>query len=131
MEGRTIGQVAQEVGVNIETIRYYERLGLLSKPSRTKSGYRIFSTEAIQRIRFIRRSQNLGFTLTEIHKLLTLTDNENYSCWEVQQFTSQKLEEIERKIQDLQNIKNGLQDLLSRCGEDSMNICPIIERLLK
>ena len=129
MDGLTIGQVANEAGINIETIRYYERLGLISEPPRTESGYRIFSPEVVHRIRFIKRSQDLGFTLTEIHKLLTLTDSEIYSCWEVQQFASQKLEEIEIKIRDLQNIKSILQDLLSKCSEGPMNVCPIIERL--
>lgn len=129
MEGLTIGQVAYEASVNIETIRYYERLGLIPEPPRTESGYRIFSPEVVHRIRFIKHSQDLGFTLAEIRKLLTLTDSENYSCWEVQQFASQKLEEIEIKILNLQNIKNILQDLLSKCGEGQFNGCPIIEKL--
>jgi len=131
MKGLTTSELAKNAGVNVETIRYYERLGLISQPPRTESGYRIFSPEVIRRIRFIKRSQDLGFTLEEIHKLLTLTDSERFSCWEVKQFASQKLEEIELKIRDLQNIKSVLQDLSSKCNEGSINGCPIIERLLE
>ena len=131
MNGLTISELAKNAGVNIETIRYYERLGLISEPPRTESGYRIFSPEVIQRIRFIKRSQDLGFSLSEINKLLTLTESEGFSCWEVRQFASQKLEEIELKIRDLQNIKSVLQDLSSKCSEGSINGCPIIERLLE
>ena len=131
MNGLTISELAKNAGVNIETIRYYERLGLISEPPRTESGYRIFSPEVIQRIRFIKRSQDLGFSLSEINKLLTLTESEGFSCWEVRQFASQKLEEIELKIRDLQNIKSVLRDLSSKCSEGSINGCPIIERLLE
>ncbi|WP_460000481.1 MerR family DNA-binding protein [Paradesulfitobacterium aromaticivorans] len=80
-------------------------------------------------MRFIKRSQDLGFTLAEINKLVTLTANEDLSCGEVRQFASQKLKEIELKIRDLQNIKSVLEDLLSKCNEGQINICPIIERL--
>lgn len=131
MNGLTISELAKNAGVNIETIRYYERLGLISEPPRTESGYRIFPPEVIQRIKFIKRSQDLGFSLSEINKLLTLTESEGFSCWEVRQFASQKLEEIELKIRDLQNIKSVLQDLSSKCSEGSINGCPIIERLLE
>lgn len=123
------GDLAKSAGVNIETIRYYERLGLISEPSRTESGYRNFSSEVTQRIKFIKRSQELGFTLAEIRNLLVLTDNEDFTCEEIQQYATQKVKEIDSKIHDLQNIKNVLQDLLIKCGETSVDGCPIIERL--
>ena len=129
MKGLIIGELAKNADVNIETIRYYERLGLILEPPRTESGYRIFPPEVIQRIKFIKRSQSLGFSLSEIHKLLTLTDSDSFSCLEVRQFASQKLKEIELKILDLQNIKSVLQDLSSKCSEGPINSCPIIERL--
>lgn len=129
MKGLIIGELAKNADVNIETIRYYERLGLILEPPRTESGYRIFPPEVIQRIKFIKRSQSLGFSLSEIHKLLTLTDSDSFSCLEVRQFASQKLKEIELKILDLQNIKSVLQDLSSKCSEEPINSCPIIERL--
>ncbi|WP_238134241.1 Hg(II)-responsive transcriptional regulator [Calderihabitans maritimus] len=130
MKGLTISQVAKQVGVNVETVRYYERLGLISKPPRTESGYRLFPHEVIGRIKFIKRAQELGFTLSEINKLLGLADSENFDCHEVRQFASQKLREIESKIRDLEKIKIVLQDLSSRCpGQGSISQCPIIETL--
>ncbi|WP_298202547.1 Hg(II)-responsive transcriptional regulator [Desulfosporosinus sp.] len=130
MKGLTISELAKNAGVNIETIRYYERLGLISKPPRTESGYRAFPPEVTQRIKFIKRSQDLGFTLSEIHKLLSMTDSESFDCREVRQFASQKLTEVEQKIRDLQSIKSILQDLSSRCpGQGAIQSCPIVERL--
>lgn len=127
-----ISDIAKEAGVNIETIRYYERLGLISEPPRTETGYRLFPPEVIQRIKFIKRSQDLGFTLSEIHKLLSMTDSESFDCREVWQFASQKLQEIELKIRDLQSMRTILLDLSSRCpGQGPINSCPIVERLSK
>lgn len=132
MKGLKISQVGKEAGVNIETIRYYERLGLLSEPARTESGYRVFPPEVVQRIRFIKRSQDLGFTLTEIHKLLTMNESESFGCREIRQFTTKKVKEVELKIRDLQNIKSVLEDLSSKCSDERpINGCPIIERLLE
>jgi MerR family mercuric resistance operon transcriptional regulator len=130
MIGLSTSDLAKEAEVNIETIRYYERLGLILEPPRTESGYRIFPPEVTQRIRFIKRSKDLGFTLSEIKKLLTLTEGEDFSCWEVRQFAFQKLQEIDLKIRELQNIKSVLKDLTDRCSQDSPNDCPILERLL-
>lgn len=122
MKGLTISQVAKQVGVNIETVRYYERLGLISKPPRTESGCRLFPHEVIGRIKFIKRAQELGFTLSEINKLLGLADSKNFDCHEVRQFAFQKLREIESKICDLEKIKIVLQDLSSRCpGQGSIS----------
>ena len=130
MKGLTISELAKNAGVNIETIRYYERLGLIQEPPRTESGYRIFPPEVIQRIRFIKRSQDLGFSLSEINKLLNMTESESFGCREVRQFASQKLKEIELKIRDLQSIKSVLQDLSNRCpGQGPVHNCPIVERL--
>lgn len=129
MKGLKIGQVAKSASVNIETIRYYERLKLIPKPERTESGYRVFAPDVVQRIRFIKRSQDLGFTLAEIQELLALTESGERTCKQVREFATQKLKEIELKIQDLQNIQSALQDLLSKCAEGENSVCPIIERL--
>lgn len=130
MEGLTRGELAKNAGVNIETIRYYERLGLIPEPLRTKSGYRVFSPEMVRRIRFIKRSQDLGFTLSEINQLLTMTESGGNGCREVREFASHKIKEIELKIRDLQNIKNVLQDLSSKCSDERpIDDCPIIESL--
>lgn len=129
MKGLKISQVGKEAGVNIETVRYYERLKLISEPERTKSGYRVFLPEVVQRIRFIKRSQDLGFTLAEIQELLALTESEDRTCEQVREFATQKQKEIELKIQELENIKGVLHDLLSKCAEGENSVCPIIERL--
>ncbi|KLU65759.1 mercuric resistance operon regulatory protein [Desulfosporosinus acididurans] len=129
MKGLKIGQVAKEACVNIETIRYYERLKLISEPERTESGYRFFSPEVVQRIRFIKRSKDLGFTLAEIQKLLALTESVGNTCDEVKEFATLKLNEIELKIRDLQKIQSVMQDLLGKCAEGQNSVCPIIKRL--
>lgn len=128
MKGLKISQVAEEANVNIETIRYYEKFGLIQKPPRTESGYRQFPSEVIQRIKFIKRVQELGFTLSEISKLLSIFDGENYDCYDIQQFASKKIKEVEQKILDLEKIKLGLQDLYNKCpGQGPINKCPILE----
>lgn len=128
MKGLTIGKVAKEANVNIETVRYYERLGLISKPPRTESGYRQFPVEVVQRIKFIKRAQELGFTLLEVNKLLSVSDGKDYDCHDIQQFASKKLEEIEQKISDLEKIKSILYDLSKKCpGQGPLDKCPILE----
>ena len=127
MDELTIGQVAKGAHVNVETVRYYERVGLIPLPPRTESKYRLFPVEVIQRIKFIKKAQDLGFKLSEIKTLLSISDSEEYGCREVQQFASQKIEEIELKICDLLEIKSILQDLTNRCpGQGSIGECPII-----
>lgn len=127
MDGLTIGQIAKGVNVNVETVRYYERVGLIPLTPRTESKYRIFPVEVIQRINFIKKAQDLGFKLSEIKTLLSISDSGEYGCREVQQFASQKIEEIELKIRDLLEIKSILQDLTNRCpGQGSIGECPII-----
>ncbi|TDT63597.1 Hg(II)-responsive transcriptional regulator [Fonticella tunisiensis] len=130
MEGLTIGQVAKGANVNIETIRYYEKMGLIPEPPRTESGYRLFSLEAIERIKFIKRAKELGFTLSEIKKLLDISDGQEFDCQDVQRFAFQKLKEIELKIHDLEKIKAILQDLSQKCpGQGPISECPILEEL--
>jgi MerR family mercuric resistance operon transcriptional regulator len=129
MKGLTISQVAKGADVNVETVRYYERIGLISKPPRTESGYRQFSVEVIQRIKFIKRAQELGFTLSEVKKLLCISDGQNYDCYYIQQFASKKIEEIQQKISDLEKIKSILYDLSKKCpGQGSTDKCPILEK---
>lgn len=134
MKGLSISEVAKVSGVNIATVRYYERRGLIPEPPRTESGYRKFSVEIIERIKFIRRSQELGFTLSEIKKLLMILDNDqNFDSEEILQFTNQKIKEIETKIRDLKKIKSILEELSEQCPGSGNPICkcPIIETLSK
>ncbi|AXQ50906.1 mercury resistance transcriptional regulator MerR1 [Lysinibacillus fusiformis] len=126
-----IGELAEKCGVNKETIRYYERLGLIPKPNRTENGYRIYSLQTVDRLNFVKRMQELGFTLNEIGKLLGVVDHNEAKCRDIYDFTVLKLEDIESKIEDLKKIEQMLIDLKDRCPENK-NIyeCPIIETLM-
>ncbi|EGQ19258.1 mercuric resistance operon regulatory protein MerR [Sporosarcina newyorkensis 2681] len=127
-----IGELAEKCDVNKETIRYYERLGLIPKPSRTESGYRIYTEQTVDRLNFIRRIQELGFTLNEIDKLLGVVDRDEAKCRDMYDFTVNKIENIQRKIQDLKRIEQMLIDLKERCPENKdIYECPIIETLLE
>src|SRR5436309_5094914 len=101
MERLTTGQLARRGGVNLESIRFYERQGLLPKPPRTFSGYRVFSEDSVRRIRFVKRAQELGFSLREIKELLALRLEPGTSCADVRRRAEAKLSDIDRKISDL------------------------------
>ncbi|MFS0577288.1 mercury resistance transcriptional regulator MerR1 [Sporosarcina sp. 179-K 3D1 HS] len=125
-----IGELAEKCKVNKETIRYYERLGLIPKPSRSESGYRIYTEPTVDRLNFIKRIQELGFTLNEIDKLLGVVDHDETKCRDMYDFTVTKIEDIQRKIQDLMRIEQMLIDLKERCPENKdIYECPIIETL--
>jgi Hg(II)-responsive transcriptional regulator len=130
MKSFTIGQLAKATGVGVETIRYYERRGLLPEPPRRESGYRQFPLEAVQRIRFIKRAQNLGFSLREIGRLLALSNGQQAGCEDVRQFAVEKVREIETKIDHFTRLKQMLTELVGRChGDGPLTACPIIESL--
>ncbi|MEK3992886.1 MULTISPECIES: mercury resistance transcriptional regulator MerR1 [Robertmurraya] len=127
-----IGELADKCGVNKETIRYYERLGLIPEPERTEKGYRMYSQQTVDRLHFIKRMQELGFTLNEIDKLLGVVDRDEVKCRDMYDFTVLKIEDIQRKIEDLKRIEQMLIDLKERCPENKdIYECPIIETLLK
>lgn len=124
----TIKKIAQKADVGIETIRFYERKSLLNKPHRTASGYRIFSEQDIKRVRFIKKAQELGFSLAEIKELLSLKNNALTARHDVYQKSLQKIQLITEKIENLQKIKNSLEHLVGCCkGEGRIEECPIIE----
>jgi MerR family mercuric resistance operon transcriptional regulator len=110
-----IGQVARAAGVNIETIRYYERCGLLSDPGRRESGYRAYPPEIVERVQFIKRAQQLGFTLREISGLLALRVDDRATCDQVRTQAEAKLAEIDARIADLQRLRNALASLAAAC----------------
>src|SRR6266704_5487404 len=116
MEGLTTSKLAHEGGVNVETIRYYERHGLLPTPPRTHSGYRIFSEDAVKRLRFIKHAQDLGFSLKEIKELLALRVRPGSSCVDVRRKAEAKIVDVEQKIQHLQAIRAALVELTSACS---------------
>ncbi len=124
---RTISKVAKEIGINIETIRFYERKGLIEQPKKPLQGYRHYPEETINRIRFIRRSQELGFTLNEIEGLLSLNDN---PCNKVQELANKKLIAIQKKQSDLLLLELALKEHLSQCqSNEDDTYCPIIDSL--
>jgi len=126
----TIGQLARETGINLETVRYYERRGLLPKPPRTSSGYRLFPIDAAQRLRFIKRAQDLGFSLAEISELLALRVSRRTSTAEVRKRAEAKIDDIERKIRSLESMRKSLRKLTNRCqGCGPISECPIIGSL--
>jgi len=130
MEGLTTAEVAREGGVNIETIRYYERHGLLPKPPRTPFGYRVFSADSVQRLRFIRRAQELGFTLNEIKDLLAIKVRRGSSCADVRRKAEAKIADVDAKIRHLQAIREALRDITATCsGKGPVTNCSILEAL--
>src|SRR6266404_5369325 len=130
MERLTIGKVAKEAGVNLETIRYYENEGVLPKPPRTHSGYRIFSEDAVKRLRFIKHAQDLGFSLKEIKELLALRVRPGSSCVDVRRKAEAKAVDVESRVQHLQTIKKALQSLTATCaGKGPVSACSILEAL--
>ncbi len=130
MSSLTTGQVAKHANVNIETIRYYERRGLIPEPPRRESGYRQYSHETVDRIRFIKRAQELGFSLKEIGELLSLRLDPSTPAIEVRNRTEAKVRDIEGKIDALQKIKHSLLHLIGQCdGRGTVADCPIIEAL--
>ncbi len=130
--GLTIGQLAKAVEVNIQTIRYYERLNLLVPTMRRPSGYRIYGGEALRRLRFIRNAQILGFTLHEVAELLNLRVNSRARCDDVQRQAAAKLAAVEAKILDLQALARALRRLIRACrAGQSTDHCPILTSLEK
>ena len=125
----TIGRLSKQAGVGIDTVRFYERRGLLPPPARSASGYRLYSEDSISRIRFIRRAKGLGFTLDEIGTLLRLQDQGGKKS-AVRTLTEHKLEQIASKIEDLQRIQAVLVELADKCtGNGHVDSCPIIEAM--
>ncbi len=127
--GLTRGAVSALTGCNIETIRYYERIGLLPAPPRTQGGHRIYGEELIRRLHFIRRCRELGFTLDEVRNLLGLVDGNGYTCAEVQTMTLDHLESVRTKVADLKIIEKTLKQMVAQCKGDEVPECPIIDAL--
>ena len=129
-ERLTIGRLAELGGVHLETIRYYEREGLLPRPPRTRAGYRIFPTDAARRLRFIKRAQALGFSLKEIRDLLALRIKPGTQPEQIRARAEAKIADIEQKIRTLRAMKRTLAQLTTRCsGCGPMAECPILESL--
>ncbi len=126
----SIGKLAKAAGVGVETVRFYERKGLLDAPARKDSGYRQYDDEAVERLRFIRRAQQVGFTLKEIHDLLNLRDSPDARRADVRDRATGKVADIDTKVRDLLAIRESLVNLLASCeGDGPASGCPIIAAL--
>ncbi len=130
MKGLTIGKLARRAEIGIETVRFYERLGLIAEPPRTDSNYRLYPEQEVARLRFIKRAKGLGFTLNEIKELLSLSRDPHATRADMRQRTLAKIDDIHRKIHDLSRIKAALEHLADECdGRGPLEGCPILEAL--
>jgi MerR family mercuric resistance operon transcriptional regulator len=130
MSAIRIGQVAKHAGVTVETIRFYESQALIPEPPRSESGYRQYTSETIQRVRFIQRAKELGFSLKDIHALLTLRNKPSTTCAGVKAQALKKITEVDEKMLDLTRIRRALTDLVDQCdAEADLSECPILDAL--
>ncbi len=130
MSTLTIGQVAKEAGVGIETLRHYEREGLLKEPPRRASGYRQYPEDAVKRIHFIKQTQKLGFSLKEIAELLALRVDPTTPAIEIKRRAEAKMADIERKVEELLRMKRALEQITQLCtGQGPISECPILDAL--
>lgn len=128
VEAQSIGPLSAQTGVNIETIRYYERIGLLPAPPRTQGGRRIYSAEHRRRLVFIRRMRELGFPIEDVRTLLGMVDG-GYACADVHALTVRHLDDMRRRIGDLTRVAAILEDMADRCATGETPGCPIVEAL--
>ncbi len=126
----TIGRVAEETGVKIETIRYYERIGIMPVPDRTSGGNRLYDDVLLKRLKFIKRCRLLGFSIEDIRALLTMVDRQDLTCSQVHQTTVGHLSAVRQKIADLNQLARVLDDMASACSKGDVPGCPIIDALL-
>ena len=129
--GLFIGALSKRTRCNIETIRYYERIGVMPKPMRTKGGHRLYTEDHLKRLSFIRRSRELGFTLDQIRGLLELVDGHTYTCADIKSMTLNHAADIRRKITDLRKVGKVLMDMASQCEGGVVPDCPVIDALFQ
>lgn len=125
----TIGELAALSGVRVETIRYFERIGLLSHPERTAGGHRLFSSPDLARLIFVRRAREMGFSQAEVRVLLSLSSGELVACGEVKVMAENHLAEIRRKIRDLKELEKSLASTVAQCTGGQAEKCPVIEAI--
>jgi len=125
----TIGDLGKKTGTKVETIRYYERIGLLPAPARTSGNYRSYTPKHLGRLSFLRRARDLGFSLKQVRALLSLSDQRRRSCEAVDRIAREHLAEVDRKIADLTALRRELHRVISQCGHGTVEECRIIEAL--
>lgn len=121
--------LARRTGCNLETIRYYEKIGMMPEPPRTEAGYRVYDDRHVERLRFILRARELGFSLDDIRGLLSLVDRGTQTCAEVKERTERHLADVREKIADLKRIERVLADTAAQCSGDELSDCPVLEAL--
>jgi MerR family mercuric resistance operon transcriptional regulator len=131
VKGLQRAELARRTGCNLETVRYYEKAGLLPEPPRTASGYRSYDTTHERRLRFVLRARELGFSLDEIRELLRLVDERDRPCAEARDVASIHLADVRAKIADLKRMERVLKDVVSLCGDGALPECPLIETLFQ
>lgn len=125
----TIGRLAAAAGVNLETVRYYERIELMPPPARTASGHRAYEEGHIRRLAFIRRARELGFGIEQIRALLALAEPSRASCAEVREIARTHLDDVRAKLADLARLESILAETVSRCSGDPAPSCPVLDML--
>jgi MerR family mercuric resistance operon transcriptional regulator len=128
-EGLSIGTLSARSGVNIETIRYYEKIGVMPKPSRSAGGYRVYEPEHVKRLHFVRRGRELGFSLDELRGLLRLVDGHAYTCAQVHALAVTHVKDIREKIADLRRLERAMSEMAAQCTGDEVPECPVIDAL--
>lgn len=131
VKGLQRAELAQRTGCNLETVRYYEKVGLLPEPPRTISGYRSYDTKHERRLRFVLRARELGFTLDEIRELLRLVDERDRPCAEARDVAAVHLADVRAKIADLRRMERVLKDVVAQCGDGTLLECPLIGTLFR
>jgi len=125
----SIGKAAEMSGLNVETIRFYEKEGLVPEPGRTEGGHRLYSKNHVARLVFIRRSRKLGFSMTQVRQILSLVDREQVSCEAVKSIADDHIDDIRARIADLRKMERTLNELSRRCSGKDIPDCPIIDAL--
>jgi MerR family mercuric resistance operon transcriptional regulator len=129
VKGLQRAELARRTGCNLETVRYYEKIGLLPEPPRTTGGYRSYDTTHERRLRFVLRARELGFALDEIRELLRLVDERDQPCAEARAVAAAHLNDVQAKIADLKRMERVLKDMVARCADGTLPECPLIETL--
>jgi MerR family transcriptional regulator, mercuric resistance operon regulatory protein len=127
----TIGHLSKKTGVNIETIRYYERIGVMLEPDRTANGYRQFSHDDLKRLSFVKKCRELGFSLEEVRTMLVMVDNDHLSCGEIHEMTTGHLAAVEQRIRRLRSLKGVLSKMADQCTQGDVPDCPVIDALFE
>lgn len=123
-------ELARRTGCNLETIRYYEKIGLMPDPPRTAAGYRVYGADHVSRLRFILRARELGFPIDELRSLLSMVDAHDYTCVDIHTMTAAHLRSVRDRIRDLRRLERSLSAIAEKCTGDAVPECPIIDEML-